>query len=184
MKQKCLICLILVNNYLKSYEYQDEMDKNQELITFEKFKSFKGIEKIKFKNLIKNSFNKTLTVDYFDYAKPKMIIIAKDKDDYLGTIVAEKVNRNIDYLDKIAVARIFQGKGLGKNMWELLGESSKKLVWRAKEENPINDFYKRQCDGMQKVGKWIIYWKGLNYNEIKIGINYAILKKETLGEIK
>ena len=50
--------------------------------------------------------------------------------------------------------------------------------------NLINDFYKKQCDGMQKAGNWIIYWKGLNLEDIKIGIKYALSKKETLGDIK
>lgn len=160
------------------------MDTNSELIVLEKYKNFDTIDKTKLRALIKDSFNKELVNDYFSYAKPKKIIIAKDKADYLGTIIVEKANNDIDYLDKIAVARIFQGKGLGKKMLELVDESSKKLVWRAKENNPINDFYKKQCDGMQKVKNWIIYWKGLNFEEIEIAVNYALSKKETLGEIK
>jgi acetylglutamate synthase len=160
------------------------MSAKSELITLEEHNNFDNVDKPKLMSLIKDSFDRELAADYFSCTKPEKVIIARANTWYLGTVIIEKIEDDIDYLDKIAVAKIFQGNGLGKKMWELMDESSKKLVWRAKEINPINEFYKRQCDGMHKSGKWIIYWKGLNIEEIKIGIKYALSKKETLREIK
>lgn len=154
-------------------------------LSLKKYKNFKSIDKSLFKSLISDSFDKHLLNEYFSYVNPNLVIIAKDKGckEYIGTIVLEKINKKIGYVDKIAVAKKYQGNGVGKKMLNTLDESSKHLVWRAKESNPINTFYKKECDGMQKVGGWIIYWKGLNYDEIHEGIKYAISKKETLGKI-
>lgn len=153
------------------------------MTTLKKFNSFKEINKAKFKTLLEDAFSKKLTKGYFSYVKPEYIIIAEKDDEYIGTIVVEKTGKTIYYLDKIAVAKKYHGNGIGKKLWEELHGDNKKIVWRAKENNPINDFYIKQCEGMQKVSGWIIYWRNLTPEELKKAIKYALKKKQTMEEL-
>ncbi|RLG14255.1 MAG: hypothetical protein DRN66_02535 [Candidatus Nanohalarchaeota archaeon] len=144
-----------------------------------KFNSFKAISKEKFKGLIKSGFEKKLVDDYFEYTMPKYIYIACHNNQYCGAIVAEEINPGLIYLDKIVTKKEHQRNGIFKNLWAML-DCKKKVLWRTKANNQINSFYINHCTGMQKTGKWIIYWKGLNPEDIRDGIKYAIGKKQTL----
>ena len=144
-----------------------------------KFNSFKSISKEKFKELVKSGFEKELVEDYFEYAAPKCIYIACLNNNYCGAIVTEEIKPGLIYLDKIVTKKEHQGNGIAKNLWAML-DCKKKVLWRTKANNPINSFYINQCTGMQKTGKWIIYWNGLNPEDIGDGIKYAIGKKQTL----
>ena len=144
-----------------------------------KLNSFESISKEKFKELIKSGFGGKLVNDYFEYVVPEHIYLAYCDDIYCGAIVTEKIMPGLSYLDKIVTKKEHQGNGIGKNLWAML-DNKTKLLWRAKTNNPINSFYMNQCSGMQKTGKWIIYWTGLNPEELKAGIKYALDKKPTV----
>ena len=156
--------------------------KNLKGLELKKYKSFKSINKNRFKHLLEDAFSKTLSKNYFNYVKPFRIILAKEGKNYLGGIVVERIDRNIYYLDKIAVIKERQRYGIGKKLWGALVSNHSKFVWRANNNNPINDFYREHCDGMQKIEGWIIYWKGLNHDELEKGIGYAISKKKTMED--
>ena len=144
------------------------------------FKSFDEVDKEKFKQLIKSGFGKTLVDWYFNYVNPKYIHIIENGLEYIGAIVIEDAALGFDYLDKIVVASSYKGNGYGNQLWDKLIGNSKKLLWRANKANPFNKFYNKHCTGMQKVGKWNIYWVGLTPSQLKDGIKYALSKKETL----
>ena len=155
-------------------------------IILKKYATFDEVNQPKFKALLENAFGKVLIKDYFSYAMPSTIIIMKevkkDGEEYLGAIVAETIGNDVHYLDKIAIAKNHQGNGIGKKLWEHFAARSQKMVWRAKENNPINDFYLKNCEGLQKVHGWIIYWKGLTSTELREAIAYAVAKKATFEE--
>lgn len=151
---------------------------------YQKFDSFEEIEKGKFSQLMLSGFGKKLVDDYFDYVKAKYICLAVDSEEYIGAIVVEEFEPGLFYLDKIVVANQHQGNGIGKELWNILNGDGKKLIWRAKPGNKIHDFYYKQCDGLQKVDGWFIYWKGLLPDEMEAGIKYALNKKPTLEEIE
>ncbi len=146
------------------------------------YPKFTDINQQRFKELLEDAFGKKLIKDYFTYAKPNAIMVIEKENQYVGTIVAEAVGNSVQYLDKIAIAKASQGNGIGKKLWEEFGAQSKKLIWRAKENNPINAFYQRKCDGFQKVGDWIMYWKGLSQEELQQAIAYAAAKKSSFEE--
>ena len=93
----------------------------------------------------------------------------------------------VNYLDKIVVASEFQGQGIGKILWQHLNGYSQKLAWRAKKDNPIIDFYKKKSDGhisLKDVNDYILFYYGLDSNELWLAMAYAIMKKPSLMEIK
>jgi len=148
---------------------------------FEQVKTFEELDKQAFCELVQSGFGRKLVSDYFDYVKPEFVCVAKQDGVYYGAIVVERVAGALLYLDKIVVRKESQGNGIGKELLQYLNQT--KLIWRAKPQNPINASYMKHCDGMQKQDGWIVYWKGLNPEEIAQGIAYAMSKKPTLEEI-
>ncbi|MCP3683473.1 MAG: GNAT family N-acetyltransferase [bacterium] len=154
-------------------------------IEYKKMDSLDKIDKDKFSDLVKSAFGKQLVDDYFSYCKPKYIIVGQKESEYVGLIAVESIpnSNGLHYLDKIVVSPEFQGNGIGKKLWVLLNGDSTKLIWRSKDNNPINNFYYGQCEGLQKIPPWNIYWYGLNSSELEMGIDYSFSKKPTLEEM-
>jgi bifunctional N-acetylglutamate synthase/kinase len=149
-------------------------------VEYKKYSSFGCIDHGKFRALVSNGFGRELVSDYFESLKPEYVCLAEAGDEYVGAIVVENPCQGIMYLDKIVVACSYQGKGVGSELWEILNGDISSVLWRAKKENPINGFYLKKCEGMQKVVGWNIYWIGLTPSQLEIGIKYALAKKETL----
>jgi len=154
-------------------------------MNLKKYKSFSEINKDKFSKLVKSGFGRALVSNYFEYANPAYICIAEEGEEYLGAIVVESIPelKGVSYLDKIVVASEHQGKGLGKLLWKELNGNSNKLIWRAKKENPIIEFYEKQSSGkldFPDITEFIIFFYGLNYTELSKATDYAVGKKPTL----
>ena len=140
--------------------------------------SIETVKVKKLKKLLENSFDKKLKDDYFDTLNFKKAYIT-----YCYRAAALVTEENgIEYLDKFVVADEAKGEGLGKAVWQKLADSTDKMYWRAKPENPINHFYYHKADGMQKTEDWIIFWKGyFEKSELFECIEHANLKVATLS---
>lgn len=119
-------------------------------------KGFGGLNKGKIKKLLEESFSKTLVPDYF--AQPIECVIV-DKD-YTGLMIIKNIE-GIPYLDKLAIAKSAQGNGLAKAMWTFVKAKYPSLIWRASPSNPVNNWYFKNCEGVEKCDLWIIFWYGL-----------------------
>ena len=82
------------------------------------------------------------------------------------------------YLSKFAVDTDARGEGIAQELWDRLVVGHSSLFWRARRENPVNRWYMRVADGMQRSGKWIVFWKGVNPGEIPGMIEWVIQKPE------
>ena len=156
-----------------------------------KLNSFAELDKDKFEKLIESGFGKTLVSDYFSYTNPNCIYLALNEDNYLGAIVVEQIPRipGASYLDKIVVAGEYQGNGIGKLLWDNFTKDSKKAIWRAKKENPIINFYKKNVEDVggilnfKDITDFTFFYYGFHFEELVFALNYALNKKPTL-EIK
>ncbi len=124
-------------------------------------KSFDGLNKGKIKKLLEQSFGKKLVEGYFDLPVECVIV---DKD-YTGLMIVKNINETI-YLDKLAIAKSAQGNGLAKAMWTLIKNKYPSLIWRASPTNPINNWYFKNCDGVEKCDSWIIFWYGIERSKV------------------
>ena len=138
-------------------------------------KNIKQLDKTKIKKLLEEAFNKTLDSDYFE-AEFKEIFLEKNYD---GIALIKEIN-NIPYLDKFAVAKHSQGNGLGRSPWLKLMKKYPKLTWRATPENPINEFYAKNCDGFIRNKEWKAYWKNLDIAEIMTTMDLVLKKEKTI----
>ena len=90
----------------------------------------------------------------------------------------EEYKPELNYMDKMAVAEEFQKNGIGRILWNEMRKDADKIIWRGIEHNMIaSKFYHRICDGIYKQGDWIVYWKGLEKDEVDEGIEYALNKE-------
>jgi acetylglutamate kinase len=141
------------------------------------YNNFKEVNKEKLKKLLEKSFLKKLSNEYFN-ENIKEIFLEKD---YKGVIIIKKLNGLI-YLDKFAVIKEFQGEGIGRDLWQLLSKKYKKIFWRAKPNNEINDWYQKKSTTIFKFDTWNVYCINLNLKESSSAVNYSLNKKESFFE--
>jgi len=78
------------------------------------------------------------------------------------------------YLTKFAVGREAQGEGIGRDMWEAIVDDHRVIFWRARADNPINDWYGKLADGLVRMPDWNVFWRGLAPEQIPAAIEYAL----------
>ncbi len=124
----------------------------------EAYSKFDAVLETKLSELIKASFNRKLKPEYFKTINLDKLFISQS-----GTAIAVvlKNNRGIAYLDKFIVTPQAQGVGLGKVIWKKLNQEYKQLYWRARINNPINNWYLRQADSSKREGEWIVFGQNI-----------------------
>jgi acetylglutamate synthase len=117
---------------------------------------FGGLDEHRLKALLEESFGKSLAPGYFGQPAERVIL----EEDYLGLAVMKRVS-GVPYLDKFAVSPEARGRGLGRQIWERLKEDYNSFIWRASSGNPINCWYEKNSAGSERIGKWIVFWQGM-----------------------
>lgn len=147
----------------------------------ESIMTHEDIETIKVKKLrevIENSFKKTLDEDYFETTVIKRAYITYC---YRAAAVVIEIN-GVPYLDKFVVADAAKGEGLGKVLWEKVKENHTLLHWRARPENSINGFYFSKAEGCIRNKEWNIFWYGLeSFEQIEQCVLQAQNKRPTVS---
>ena len=114
---------------------------------------------------IETAFDKRLNPNFFDAPLHKGFV---DRDYRGGAIFIEQAG--VPYLSKFFVLREARGDGIARDIWDAASEGVPSFIWRSRMGNPFNQWYMRQCDGMQRAksesGDWRIFWKGLEASVI------------------
>ncbi|MGE4169274.1 MAG: hypothetical protein AB7F28_00970 [Candidatus Margulisiibacteriota bacterium] len=171
----CAVVITSAENLLKeifTIKGSGTFIKYHEILTTYRMKK---LDHDKIKALLENAFDKTLVDTYFDQ-RFRQIYYEKD---YEGIAILQTLN-GIPYLDKFAVAKVVEGTGLGKSLWQKMIKSCPKLIWRATRVNPMNSFYMRECDGFMKYEDWYVFWRGLGEKEIFPCLHRMLKKPRTL----
>lgn len=127
-----------------------------------------NIRDIDYDRLIKSvetAFGKELN-SAFESRAIKAVLV--DKDYRSGAIMMQM--SNIPYLSKFWVQREVRGEGMATDIWKCLIENEPRFYWRSREGNPFNDWYMRQCEGMQMNKGWRVFWRGLATKDISVAI--------------
>lgn len=127
-------------------------------------------------SILESAFKGKLVDNYFN---------KKEKDFYVSSCnrasIVISYEQDIAYMDKFAVINNARGEGLGNAMWSRMIKDHKKVFWRSRSTNVINNFYKDVCDGFQKYDEWNIFWIGIkDLNELTDCIQYAIKQPATI----
>ncbi len=114
--------------------------------------------KIQIKKTLEDAFGKELVPGHLDTDSLELV----HQVDFEGLALIKPMD-GYAYLDKFAVGRPFQGTGLGKCLWKVIEKKYPALLWRSSKDNPFNQFYQTNCDGMVKMDPWTIYWRGMDH---------------------
>lgn len=127
---------------------------------------------------INTAFDKTLSLDFFKNTFHTLYV----EDHNRGGAIFTKTG-NLIYLSKFWVNKEAQGEGLSRDLWDCFTQDIKRFYWRSKLTNPFNPWYMENCEGMQIVGEWRVFWKGLDSSNVAMAIETAIKAPEDFDTI-
>ena len=142
-------------------------------ITLLKGTSFEDFSKPDLSRALETAFEKRLQSSFFETSLQAGFV----ESDYRGgALFIEQAGH--PYLSKFFVRREARGDGIARDIWDAACAEVPAFVWRSRMGNPFNNWYMRQCDGMQraenKSGAWRVFWKGLDAGNIGDAIQAAV----------
>lgn len=137
------------------------------------YQDWKDINKEGLKILLQTSFQKKVNPAFFEQKIDHFYI----EENYQGAALLRNLD-GMSYLSKFAVGTEARGHGIGRDLWAAVMKGHQKIFWRSNPDNFISNWYVKQCDGMHKAGKWIVFWKGLDPHQITAAIEYALAQPE------
>ena len=134
--------------------------------------------------LIESAFGRKLNPDYFEITRPHRIYVSEHYRAALVLTVEEfEDGDNVAHLDKFAVADDAQGEGLGRAIWHAMRADVRRLFWRSRPGNPVNEFYFSEADGCLKGGRWDVFWCGMQrFDEIREAVEHCRGRIPTLKD--
>lgn len=132
------------------------------------YNDLKEIDLTKLKNLIDESFKRSLNLDHYLNRISKIInkIIIIGDYDGCAIITNESANgKSFPYLDKFAVSKKSQGSlGVADMIFNILVKnySSDVFLWRSKKKNPVNGWYFQRSNGSLNLpnSEFRLFWNG------------------------
>lgn len=141
--------------------------------------SFDALDRTRLRALLEECFGKKLSPSYFDVKRPLAVYLAES---YRATAIIT-LEDGIPYLDKFAVTPEAQGEGIGGSLWHRLRQEHPKLFWRARANNPVNEWYAQKADGLMKSDKFWVFWCGMTeFSEIERCVQRALNMPATLKD--
>lgn len=138
---------------------------------------WKQLDLKRLRTLIESGFGRKLAPDYFRRTR---LYRAYVSEHYRAALLLTLEN-GLPHLDKFAVADDAQGEGLGRAAWLVMRGENDKLFWRSRPENPVNEFYADEADGVLKGERWWFFWYGLSsFDEIEFAVEHCRARPATL----
>lgn len=137
------------------------------------FGAWEEINKGQLKKLLEASFEKRVTEEFFAKEFDHFYV----EENYNGAAVVQDYAA-MSYVSKFAVGTEARGFGVGEDLWENLLENHERIFWRSDSEAFINRWYEKHCDGMHRIGRWTIFWKGLEPSQISMAIEFAASQED------
>ncbi len=120
------------------------------------YESMGDLDRGRLLDLLGNSFGKPLLNSAF----LDDVHHAHVEENYRGAALLEEHDIGL-YLSKFAVGTEARGEGLAQELWREVTQRHPRMCWRSREGNPINHWYKKEADGRQRVGGWMVFWRGI-----------------------
>jgi hypothetical protein len=142
----------------------------------ERHASYATLDIARLTALLESSFGRGLAPTFFD--EPPLAVYLEEGYRAAAVVTPSAI---APYLTKFAVDRVAQGEGMARDLWEALARDHRSLFWRARAENPIASWYAGLCDGMMRVGGWMVYWRGIEPADVPRVVHEATVRREDFG---
>lgn len=140
-------------------------------------KNYKKLDTHRLTQSINAAFGKTLRPDFLDTPVSDVFVEANYKG---GAIFTHQ--DGLSYLSKFWVSKEAQGEGLARDLWESFTQNISVFYWRSRLKNPFNDWYMKNCDGMQKKDDWRVFWNGIDPEDVAKAVTNAWQAPEDFTE--
>jgi acetylglutamate kinase len=142
------------------------------------------------RGLIESGFGRALAPDYFERTVPYRVYVSEHYRaalvvtlEHIALEQAGGGDAGLPHLDKFAVADDAQGEGLGRAIWHAMRHDVERLFWRARPDNPVNEFYFEEADGCLKGDRWHVFWYGLDgFDAIRAAVEHCRTRPATLAD--
>jgi acetylglutamate kinase len=136
--------------------------------TFTRINSYAKIDRKAVEESMESAFEKPLNPQFFQQKISDGFI----ETAYRGGAIFTQAS-GLNYLSKFWVVKEARGEGIARDIWEAAVAEIPVFYWRSRMENPFNDWYLRNCDGMQIIKGWRVFWKGLSAPQVSEAITAA-----------
>ena len=126
--------------------------------------------------LLEDSFGRTLKTHALTNLPIQSLMMAASGE--AAAVVIQGVD-GIPYLDKFAVTRKAQGRGLAKALWQCLKQHYPQLYWRSRCNNSINAWYFQQADVSYKHHNWVGFSYGIEMPAVMPCLQHAFAQEES-----
>lgn len=123
----------------------------------ETFDSLDMVDMEKLQSLLKQSFQKTPSGEYWALLARDLLSITI-AGNYDGALIVTS-HRDHVYLDKFAIHPNSQGLGVADLLWNKLLQYDD-VFWRSRVGNPVNKWYFDRADGFLTKDKWTLFFFG------------------------
>ncbi len=134
----------------------------------ERHEGYDGVDVHRLATLLESGFGRPPRAKFFD-TPPRHTYV---EHTYRGAALVTDTPLGA-YLTKFAVTREAQGEGIGQDLWGALVTDHPTLIWRARRDNPIRNWYERQCHGRFDVDAWTVYTRGLQAGQMGDAVAFA-----------
>lgn len=115
-----------------------------------------GVDRERLGGLLEESFARQLDPSFWERVRGARFFVAGD---YTAAGIV-RTDGPVAYLDKLAVTEEAKGSGIGAALWRAVVEEFPEMVWRSRASNRANGWYLSRADGMERRGRWLVFWIG------------------------
>jgi bifunctional N-acetylglutamate synthase/kinase len=131
--------------------------------------SYDTLDVVRLRALIASSFGREPLPAFFE--RPVLRVYLEDS--YRGCAVVTESPLG-PYLTKFATDREARGEGIARDLWDSMMDDCQTVFWRARANNPINEWYTRLADGILKTSEWWVFWKGIDLAHVASAVTFAL----------
>jgi len=138
-----------------------------------RYASYAELDVGRLRALLEASFGRRAREDFF-VREPLAIYVEQG---YRAAAILEP-SPVAPFLTKFAVEPLAQGEGMGRDLWQAMERDFPRVFWRARPDNPIASWYLNECDGMLRLTRWHVFWRGLEPEEIPGAVGEVLERPE------
>jgi acetylglutamate kinase len=127
----------------------------------ERRESYADVDRARLTALLEASFGRPLDQRFFE--EPPLALYLES--DYRGAAILQSSPQGA-FLTKFAVEPVAQGEGIAQDLWQELVRDHPAVFWRARPDNPILSWYVTLSDGMVRLDKWLVFWRGIHPSKL------------------